>query len=264
MALALIYSRALVGVVAPQVHVEVHLSGGLPSFTLVGLPDTEVKESRERVRAAIQNTGFDFPARRITVNLTPADLPKHSARFDLPIAIGILVASGQISADEVGQYELVGELALDGKIRGIRGSLIMSFSTAKAGRKLILPQDNLEEAIVDEKAILLPAYTLSEVCRHLANAEELQVCPTSLKQGSKKRVRVPAYDLKDVKGQFLAKRALEVAAAGGHSLLMSGAPGVGKSMLASRLPSILPPMTQDEALDSAMVLSANHQFDADS
>jgi len=251
MSLAVLHSRALAGMDAPEVAVEVHLSGGLPSFTIVGLPEAEVKEARDRVRAALVNAHFDFPARRLTVNLAPADLPKESGRFDLPIALGILAASGQLPANRLEEYEFAGELSLTGDLRPIRGALAMTYTAHRCGRAFVLPRASAEEASLVRDARILPAKTLLEVCAHLARREELQpyiAQPSAATQ--------PDYpDLADVKGQTQAKRALEVAAAGGHSLLMAGPPGTGKSMLAARFPGILPPMSDAEALESAALQS---------
>jgi magnesium chelatase family protein len=250
MSLAVLHSRALAGMDAPPVTVEVHLANGLPAFAIVGLPDVEVKEARDRVRAALQNARFDFPARRITVNLAPADLPKESGRFDLPIALGILAASGQIPADRLGDYEFAGELALTGELRPVRGALAMALGTVRERRSFVLPQANAPEAALVEDAQVLAAGSLLQVCAHLAGREMLArplARPAPVEQ---------VYpDLLDVKGQTHAKRALEIAAAGGHSLIMVGPPGTGKTMLAARLPGILPPMSQQEALASAAVQS---------
>jgi magnesium chelatase family protein len=258
MSLAVLKSRGLAGMSAPEVIVEVHLAAGLPSFTLVGLPDTEVKEARDRVRAAIQNCRFEFPARRITVNLAPADLPKESGRFDLPIALGILVASGQIKGAQLDGYEFAGELSLSGELRSVRGALAMCASATGSGRPFVLPEANAPEAALVSSATILPAKTLLDVCAHLDGSRLITAY-----RGEAAAMRTDSYpDLAEVKGQAPAKRALEVAAAGGHSLLMSGPPGTGKSMLAQRLPGILPPMTQAEALESAAVLSVAGRFDA--
>jgi magnesium chelatase family protein len=256
MALAVLKSRALAGMEAPEVTVEVHLANGLPAFTLVGLPDTEVKEARDRVRAAIQNCRFEFPARRITVNLAPADLPKESGRFDLPIALGILIASGQLKAERIEEYEFAGELSLGGELRPVRGALAMCISAAGSRRRFVLPRASAAEAALAGAAAILPAQNLLEVCAHLSGAQPLAPYAGAVLAAA------PLYpDLAEVKGQTHAKRALEVAAAGGHSLLMSGPPGTGKSMLAARLPGILPPMTDEEALASAAVQSLAGAFD---
>jgi magnesium chelatase family protein len=256
--LAVIHSRALAGMDAPEVVVEVHLANGLPSFTIVGLPEAEVKESKDRVRAALQTAQFEFPARRITVNLAPADLPKESGRYDLPIALGILAASGQISAKTLPQYEIVGELALTGELRPVRGALAMAASMVRGGggaRAFILPQSSASEAALVQDAVILPANSLLEVCAHLNGQSELQRYRQQL------QVTPDRYpDLAEVKGQSMPKRALEIAAAGAHSVLMSGPPGTGKSMLAARFPGILPEMSEHEALESAAIQSLSGGF----
>jgi magnesium chelatase family protein len=250
MSLAVLYSRALAGMDAPQVTVEVHLSGGLPNFTIVGLPETEVKESKDRVRAALQNARFEFPARRITVNLAPADLPKESGRFDLPIALGILAATGQIPSNKLAEYEFAGELALTGELRPIRGALAMTFRAVKSGRAFILPFESAKESALVENAVVYPAKSLLEVCAHLTGQAILARLSEQPLPGA-----ASYLDLGEVKGQTQAKRALEIAAAGVHSVLMSGPPGTGKSMLAHRFPGLLPSMTLDEALESAAIQS---------
>lgn len=255
MSLAVCLSRALAGVSAPEVAVEVHLANGLPAFTLVGLPDTEVKESRERVRAAIIQSGFDFPARRITVNLAPADLPKESGRFDLPIAVALLAADGQLPLDVLSGYELAGELGLGGELRPVRGALAMVAAARGSGRRFILPRSSAIEASLVQGVEIYAADSLGEVCAHLSGISLLE--RTVYPEGWQGQVVYP--DLDEVKGQGLPKLALEVAAAGGHSLLMQGPPGTGKSMLAARLPGILPAMSQDEALESAAVQSLGSQ-----
>lgn len=256
MSLAVLYSRALSGMDAPLVTVETHIANGLPSFTIVGLPDTEVRESKDRVRSALQNSHFKIPAQRITVNLAPADLPKESGRFDLPIALGILAATGQIPKEQLDQYEWAGELALTGELRPIRGALAMTYHAAQSGRSFVLPQQNAEEAGLVKKATIYAAKSLLQICAHLTGQEHLPVFQNSLPDDSE--IEDKSYpDFEDVKGQAHAKRALEIAAAGKHSLLMIGPPGTGKSMLASRFPGILPPMTEDEALESAAVQSVS-------
>ena len=257
MSLAILHSRSIDGLAAPEVAVEVHLAGGLPSFTLVGLPDTEVKEARDRVRAALQNSGFDFPARRITVNLAPADLPKESGRFDLPIALGILAASGQIPKNALAGYEFAGELSLSGELRPIRGALAMVLAAGGCGRCFVLPQTSAREAALAGEVRVLTATTLLEVCAHLTGQGALKEC---IAEAGEIEAAHDIPDLADVRGQTQAKRALEIAAAGGHSLLLAGPPGTGKSMLACRLPGLLPPMTQAAALESAAVLSLAGQF----
>lgn len=250
MSLAVLRSRALNGIAASEVIVEAHLANGLPSFTIVGLPDAEVKEARDRVRAAIQTARYEFPARRVTVNLAPADLPKESGRFDLPIAIAILAASGQIPADRLADAEFAGELALTGELRPIRGALAMSLAAMQSGRAFVLPLASAGEAALLADSRVYGASSLLEVCAHLAGH-------TGLTRTRAPEVAIsPNYpDLADVKGQLAAKRALEIAAAGGHSLLLVGPPGTGKSMLASRLAGILPPMQADEALEAASIQS---------
>lgn len=250
MSLAVVYSRALTGMEAPLVTVEVHLANGLPQFAIVGLPEMEVKESKDRVRAALLNARFEFPARRITVNLAPADLPKESGRFDLPIALGILVATGQLPGDKLKHYEFAGELALTGELRPIRGALAMTYKAHKDGRAFLLPYTSAEEAALVKDATVLGAKNLLQVCAHLAGRE-------AIKPFVSEAVAAPSHyaDLAEVKGQAHAKRALEVAAAGRHSVLMMGPPGTGKTMLASRFPGLLPSMTDAEALEAAAVQS---------
>jgi magnesium chelatase family protein len=240
---------------APEVTVEVHLANGLPGFNLVGLPDTEVKEARDRVRAAIQNARYEFPARRITANLAPADLPKEGGSFDLPIALGILIATGQVQAKHARGYEFAGELSLTGELRGVRGALTFALRASQAQRTLILPRPNAAEAALVRQASVLPAASLLEVCAHLDGRQTLEPY-----EGAP-LVNAPEYvDLAEVKGQAPAKRALEVAAAGGHSVLMIGPPGTGKSMLAARFPGLLPPLTESEALEAASVQSIGGTF----
>jgi magnesium chelatase family protein len=255
MPVAVLHSRALSGFDAPPVTVEVHLAGGLPAFNLVGLPETEVKESRDRVRAALQNAHFDFPARRITVNLAPADLPKESGRFDLPIALGILAATGQVPATAFTTHEFAGELALTGELRPIRGALAMALKAHREGRAFVLPVASAREAALVRDAIVHPAASLLAVCAHLTGRALL---PRQTAEVEASAAEFP--DLSEVRGQALAKRALEVAAAGSHSLLMVGPPGTGKSMLAQRLPGLLPPLAEDEALEAAAIHSLTGNF----
>ena len=265
MSLAILKSRALNGMAAPEVTVEVHIANGLPGMTIVGLPETEVKEARDRVRAALQNSRFEFPARRITVNLAPADLPKESGRFDLPIALGILAASGQIPADALDQYEFAGELSLSGELRPIRGALAMTYAMQREGvavgaeRAFILPRASADEAALVRDATIFPAESLLQVCAHFAGNVDESKLVRHTPAAPPTTAHYP--DLADVKGQQQAKRALEIAAAGGHSMLLVGPPGTGKTMLAARFAGILPPMTDAEALESAAVQSLTGGFD---
>ena len=258
MGIAVVRSRALSGIRAPEVVVEAHLANGLPGFTLVGLPETEVKEARDRVRAAIQNSRFDFPASRITVNLAPADLPKESGRYDLPIALGILAASGQIPLVSLEGYEFVGELALTGALRSVQGALAMAIGVRDAGRGFVLPQVNAEEAALITDSRVYPATSLLDVCAHLTGRHTIAPHQTASAPASAESWP----DFHEVRGQAMTKRALEIAAVGGHSLLMVGPPGTGKSMLASRMPGILPDMDEQEATESAALLSLVGRFDA--
>ncbi|MDH4172504.1 MAG: YifB family Mg chelatase-like AAA ATPase [Betaproteobacteria bacterium] len=252
MALASVASRALAGIDAPEVTVEVHLGPGLPAFNIVGLPDAQVREAKDRVRAALHHAQFDFPARRITVNLAPADLPKDSSRFDLPIALGILAASGQLQAASLAGHEFAGELSLTGELRPLRGALAMALGARRSGRAFVLPAESAQQAALAERAVVLPAASLLAVCAHLAGEARIAPCANGASHAA------PVYaDFREVKGQATAKRALEVAAAGGHSVLLVGPPGTGKSMLAARFAGILPPMSQAEALESAAIQSAS-------
>jgi len=256
---AVVHTRALSGVTAPRVSVEVHLAGGLPGVHIVGLAETEVREARDRVRAALQTAQFEFPARRVTVSLAPADLPKESGRFDLPIAVGILAATGQVPGDRLDRYEFAGELALTGELRAIRGALPMVLSARHEGRAFVLPQASADEASLVTGATVLPAPTLLAVCAHIAGSAALPPLASRAPPAPAARM----LDLADVRGQAHGKRALEIAAAGGHSLLLVGPPGTGKSMLAQRLPSLLPPMSEDEALETAAIASLAGQFRID-
>ena len=256
MSVAIVHSRALCGCSAPRVSVEVHLAGGLPGVHIVGLAETEVREARERVRAALQNAQFDFPARKLTISLAPADLPKESGRFDLPIAIGILVASGQLPQDKLATHEFAGELALTGELRAIRGALAMVLSARHDGRAFVLPHANAGEAAMVKDATVLPAATLLAVCAHLAGSTLLSPMTPYVSAACAH----DGPDLADVRGQAHAKRALQVAAAGSHSLLLLGPPGTGKSMLAHRLPALLPEMSEAEALEAAAIASLAGRF----
>jgi len=247
--LALVYSRARAGVHAPPVRVEVHLSGGLPSTQIVGLPEAAVRESRDRVRAALLCAQFEFPARRITINLAPADLPKDGGRFDLPIALGILAASGQIDRAMLEGHEFIGELALTGELRAVDGALPAAIAAAGEQRSLVVPSGNADEAALATHAHVKVARTLLEVCAGLAGDKQLPVAQLPTLSA------LPQPDLADVRGQQHARRALEIAAAGGHHLLLLGSPGCGKTLLASRLPGILPEASEAEALESAAVAS---------
>ncbi|MGN6319840.1 YifB family Mg chelatase-like AAA ATPase [Trinickia sp.] len=302
MSLAVVRSRAPAAGRAPEVTVEVHLANGLPSFSIVGLPDLEVRESRERVRAALQNCGFDFPVRRITVNLAPADLPKESGRFDLPIALGILAASAQIPPDALGEREFAGELSLTGALRPMRGAFAMACGTARSRRdmppragssrqeaapdrsadpvarlsmassppvsphspdaptdlpELYLPAASASEAALVPGVAVFGAADLPSLCAHLCGERDALLAPIAPPQTAQANARASRPDMADIIGQHGARRALEVAAAGGHHVLMVGPPGAGKSMLAARLPGLLPPMTDEEALSSAALLSAS-------
>lgn len=250
MSLSVVYTRAALGVQAPLISVEVHLSNGLPGLTLVGLPETTVKEARDRVRSAIINSGYTFPAKKITINLAPADLPKEGGRYDLPIAIALLAASEQLNAPHLSTYEFVGELALTGALRGVPGAISGALAALRAGRQIIVATENSSEiSLIEEKGCLIAGH-LQEVCaflegRHeLAEPEENRIVPLE-----------HTDDLSDIIGQEQGKRALEITAAGGHNLLLIGPPGTGKTMLASRLNGLLPPLSNHEALESAAIIS---------
>lgn len=255
MGLCILHSRAREGIAAPPVTVEVHLAGGLPVLSMVGLPEPAVKESKDRVRGALLNGRFQFPAGRVTINLAPAELPKEGGRFDLPIALGILGASGQLATSRLDEVELLGELALSGALRPVSGVLPAALAVRDAGRELILPEENAAEAALVSGLRVRPARHLLEVCEHLNGSRPL---PTPNRED--RPPREPDYpDLADVRGQRQAKRALEIAAAGGHSLLLIGPPGTGKSMLANRLPGLLPPLSEAEALESAAIRSVSER-----
>ncbi|KII78946.1 YifB family Mg chelatase-like AAA ATPase [Vibrio renipiscarius] len=255
MGLAVVYSRASVGVEAPLVTVEVHISNGMPGFALVGLPETTVKESRDRVRSAIINSRFEFPAKRITVNLAPADLPKEGGRFDLPIALGILAASQQIPLNPLTQREFVGELALSGELRSVKGVLPAALTAQQQGRSLVVPHCNGDQAALVGKEKHKSAQSLLEVCADLCGQQALSLHQTDVQPQTSSHLR----DLRDIIGQQQGKRALEIAAAGHHNVLFLGPPGTGKTMLASRLRDLLPEMSDEEAMESASVASLTQQ-----
>ncbi|MDT0629140.1 YifB family Mg chelatase-like AAA ATPase [Alteromonas sp. W364] len=261
MSLSVVYTRANLGVEAPLVTIEVHLSNGLPAFNLVGLPETTVKESRDRVRSALINADFEFPAKRITVNMAPADLPKGGSRFDLAIAIGIIAASDQLKRVDLSQFEFIGELALSGKLRPIQGALPMAFAASKSDRQLILPKDNGNEASLVSKAHIIAAGSLVDVYLHLTGKQKLQAhivqasTSKSIEEANMLSTEHANNDIADIIDQQHAKRALEIAAAGGHNLLFFGPAGTGKSMLANRLLSITPELDEESALASAAIRS---------
>ena len=257
MSLALVHSRAQEGVQAPPVQVEVHLSGGLPGMSIVGLPEAAVRESKDRVRAALLCAQFDMPQRRITVNLAPADLPKEGSRFDLPIALGILAASGQIPVESLAAYEFVGELALTGLLRAVPGCLPAVLAANRHSRAVIVPSDNRREAALARHAEVICASSLLEVCAHLRGEQMLG--RLAAEPDETPRSADTVLDLADVCGQPMARRALEIAAAGAHHLLLIGPPGSGKSMLAQRLPGLLPDLAEDQALEAAAVRSLSQQ-----
>lgn len=254
MSLALVRSRAVSGIRTYTVMIEVHLSPGFPGLGIVGLPETAVKESRHRVRSAIINSGFEYPAKRITINLAPADIPKEGSGFDLPIAIGILAASGQLQANLLSLYEFVGELALSGELKSIKGILPLAKAVHADGHALILPVTNAQEAALIEGFSILAAPSLIDVINHINGLSSLNEV-ISVKNAS---TLTPYPCMSDIKGQDHAKRAFEIAAAGGHHLLACGPPGSGKTMLANRLPGILPGMTQEQALETASLYSISH------
>ncbi|MBA7844198.1 YifB family Mg chelatase-like AAA ATPase [Klebsiella sp. RHBSTW-00484] len=250
MSLAIVYTRAALGIGAPLITIEVHISNGLPGLTMVGLPETTVREARDRVRSAIINSGYTWPAKKITINLAPADLPKEGGRYDLPIALALLVASEQLNATKLNQYEFVGELALTGALRGVPGAISSAMEAIKAGRKIIVSDENATEVGLIGGSDCLISGHLQEVCAFLEGINPLNF---PIQEGECSNETL--VDLRDVIGQQQGKRALEIIAAGGHNLLMIGPPGTGKTMLASRLPGLLPPLSNQEALESAAILS---------
>lgn len=250
MSLSVVYTRAALGVKAPLISVEVHLSNGLPGLTLVGLPETTVKEARDRVRSAIINSGYAFPAKKITINLAPADLPKEGGRYDLPIAIALLAASEQLTASRLNAYEFVGELALTGALRGVPGAISAAVAALEAGREIIVAGDNAAEVGLIEQQGCLVAEHLQEVCAFLEGRHQLMT-PEPVAAAAENE----AQDINDIIGQQQGKRALEITAAGSHNLLLIGPPGTGKTMLASRLNGLLPPLNNQEALESAAIIS---------
>lgn len=252
--LAVVYSRAQCGIEAPLVRVEVHLSRGLPGLSIVGLPETAVKESKDRVRAAIINANLEFPKQRITINLSPADLPKEGGRFDLPIAIGILAASKQVARDRLSETEFIGELSLGGDLRSIKGVLPVAIKAAECNRVLVVPEDNGSEAALISTGVSRTAKSLLQVCSWLNQMDDLPIAEKSETNGL-----LLTPDLSEVKGQAKAKRALEIAAAGAHNIIFIGPPGTGKTMLATRMPGIMPELTEKQALETAAIASISGQ-----
>lgn len=253
MSVAVLYSRASSGLHAPLVHVEAHLSSGLPRFSIVGLPETAVKESKDRVRGAIIQMGCRFPRKRIIINLAPADLPKEGGRYDLPIALCILIASGQLHANDLSSYEFAGELSLNGDLRYTPGLVPFALATYKHKRKLILPSKSADDAALLDDLTVLAADNLHTVCQHLSGHKLIEPFTKSPITDN----HPPSLCLSDVCGQRYAKRALEIAASGEHSLLMMGPPGTGKTMLASRMSSLLPPLSWEEAIEVAAIYSVS-------
>ena len=251
MSFSKIYTRAVLGLHAPLIEVEVHVSQGLPSLTIVGLPEAAVRESKDRVRSAIINSGFIFPTKRLTINLAPADLPKDGSRLDLPIALGILIASGQLPENMTDNYEFIGELALDGMLRPVTGTLAIAMACQMDQHQLMLPTANANEASQLPDFEVFGATNLKQVCEHFLETNKINASSFQ-EQSSNQHYK---FDLADVKGQLRPRRALEIAAAGGHSILFKGPPGTGKTLLASRLSSILPPLNSKEKLEVASIYS---------
>lgn len=254
MSLAIVHTQALSGIQPLPVTVEIHISSGLPALSIVGLPEAAVRESKDRVRAAIINAGYEFPARRITVNLAPADLPKEGGRYDLPIAIGILAASQQLPADTLDAFEFHGELALSGELRPVSGALPVALGAKQRNHTLILPEASASIAALIQDVDIYQANHLLQVCGFLQQQNDL-----ARPQSFSASAPTTLDDLSDIRGQHRAKRALEIAAAGRHNLLMIGPPGTGKTMLASRLPGLLPPLTEQQAIETAAIRSISHQ-----
>lgn len=254
MSLAIVYSRASIGVEAPLVTIEVHLSNGKPGLTIVGLPETTVKEAGDRVRSELMNANFMYPPQRITINLAPADLPKEGGRFDLPIAIGILAASGQMDSDRLKQFEFLGELALTGTLRGVHGVIPAVISAEKAKRQMIIARSNVNEASLVSNAETYFAGSLLQVVNFMNKRDSLPIAQ-QIPQKTQEIQPLVKRDLTDIIGQQHAKRALMIAAAGQHNLLFLGPPGTGKTMLASRLADLLPAMSDEEAIETASVTS---------
>lgn len=251
MSLAIVHTRANSGIDAPPVTVEADLSAGLPGFSIVGLPEAAVRESKHRVRSAILNSHYDFPSRRITINLAPADIPKEGGRFDLPIAIGILAASHQIKSDSLDDYEFAGELALSGELRGFHGALPFALATRQQQRQLVVALDNADEACLPKQSKVIAAAHLLAVCGHLNGSPLIAHYHSTQQADSATSTR----DISDIYGQQQAKRALEIVACGEHSLLMIGSPGTGKTMLASRLASLMADLSEEQALQTATIYS---------
>lgn len=256
MSLFTIYTRACIGIQAPKIDVEIHISNGMPSFTLVGLPEASVKEAKDRVRSALINSGFSFPSKKITINLSPADLPKEGSRFDLPIAIAILAATQQIKFDTLHHYEFLGELALSGEIRAVKGAIPAAISAQKSERQLILSIENSAEIALINHNNTLVCHNLTEIHQHFSEQAKLSI----ISYQAPSELEANLNDLKDVIGQQHAKRALEIAAAGGHNILLIGPPGTGKTMLATRLADLLPELTDQESLETAAIASLANQI----